>query len=138
MTDRDINGDAVRSSYARARKLADSLGISNEAMETIAEGVREFDEQRTPEQRTVAALERLARNTAPERGDSGSREWEERRLRRREVYAQELMAVAVILDDQEALAEVQQSPAFKRLVARLKGDPGATVGPVGDSATPSA
>lgn len=135
MTDRDINGDAVRSSYARARKLADSLGISNEAMETIAEGVREFDEQRTPEQRTVAALERLARNTAPERGDSGSREWEERRLRRREVYAQELMAVAVILDD-DALAEVRQAPAFLRLVARLKGESGTAVGPVGGSAAP--
>lgn len=133
MTDRDINGDAVRSSYARARKLADSLGISNEAMETIAEGVREFDEQRTPEQRTVAALERLARNTAPERGDS--QEWEERRLRRREVYAQELMAVAVILDD-DALAEVRQAPAFLRLVARLKGESGTAVGPVGGSAAP--
>lgn len=58
--------------------------------------------------------------------------FEERRLRRREVYAQELMAVAVIVEDVD-LDVVRQSPAFQRLVARLKGEPNASAP---DSAAP--
>lgn len=126
MTNRDINGDAVRSKYRKAQKKIAELGLTPEVVEMLAEGVREFDAERDPEARQVKALERIATNTAPPRERQDSWAWEEQRLRRREVYAQELMAVAVMQDDihDDDLVAIRQSPAFQRLVERLKGEPG--------------
>lgn len=47
--------------------------------------------------------------------------FEERRLRRREVYAQELMAVAIMSDGFPGadLTGIRESAAYKTLVARL-------------------
>ncbi len=121
MTERNINGDAVKSAYKRARKLAGDLGLDDQALETIAEGVREFDAQRSVEQRLASALEKVAANTAPESNKGDSWLWEERRLRRREVYAQELMAVAILADDvhDEALEKIRETQMYQRLVERL-------------------
>lgn len=121
MTDRDISGNAVRSRYAKARKAAAEAGLTPEVLETLAEGVREFDAQKTHEHRTTSALETIAKNTAPPREREGGWEWEERRLRKREVYAAELLAVATIGSDEEVDA-VGKTQGFKRLVARLLGE----------------
>lgn len=124
MTQRRVDGDATRSKYRRAQNKITELGLTPEVVDILAEGVREFDEQRTAEQRTVSALEKIAGNTTPERDIQNSREWEERRLRRREVYAQELLAVSVFYDgmEEEDVAAIAASAPFKRLVERLKGD----------------
>lgn len=47
--------------------------------------------------------------------------FEERRLRRRQVYAQELIALALMSDDVHAseLIAVRETAAFQRLVQRL-------------------
>lgn len=51
--------------------------------------------------------------------------FEERRLRRREVYAQELIAAAYFLEPEGAeVNAIRQSVAFKRLYERLSGGPG--------------
>lgn len=120
MTDRDISGDATRSRFKAAQKLAGDLGLSPAAMDTIAEGVREFDALRAPEVRAAKALERIADKVGPEKH---SADYEAARLRRREVYAQELMAVALYEDDpeSEAMVGIRGSAAYKRLVARLAG-----------------
>lgn len=134
MTDRDINGNAARSQYRKARRLADEFGLTPEALETIAQGVREFDEQGTVEQRTARALEKIAQHTTPERDKENGWAWEDRRLRRREVYAQELLAVAMFAEDinDEHLVAIRGTHAFQRLIERLTAEP-----TVGDSATPS-
>lgn len=132
MTERNVSGDAVRSRFKAAQKRAAELELSAEDMDLIADGAREFDAQRAPDARAAKALEKIALNTQPERNRENSWEWEERRLRKREVYAQELLAVATIGSDEEIDA-VGKSPAFKRLVERLKGEPNASVP---DSATP--
>lgn len=45
-------------------------------------------------------------------------------LRRREVYAKELVAVAIMCDDihDEVLERIRESPQFKALTSRLLGD----------------
>lgn len=124
MTERNVSGNAVRSRHAQARKVAAEKGLSPEVMEILAEGVREFDAQRSTEQRSAAALEALAAFfTSAHRGGDGLErwEWEEKRLRRREVYALELAAVAFMSDDvgDDALVAIRKTAAFKRLMTRL-------------------
>jgi hypothetical protein len=135
MTERDITGDAKGSAYKRAQRVAKNLDLTDEDMRIIAEGVREFDAQRAVEHRTAQALEKIASNTVPDREKENSWAWEERRLRRREVYAQELMAVAILADDvhDEALDKIRETQAYQRLVERLTREPNASVP---DSATP--
>lgn len=123
MTERDITGDA-KSAYRKAQAIAKERGLLDSDLRTIADGVREFDAQRSVEVRTQVALEKIASNTAPERDPNAeSRGWEERRLRRREVYAQELLAVAYMADDvnDPDLTAIRGSVSFRRLVDRLKG-----------------
>jgi hypothetical protein len=124
VTERNINGDVPRSKFQRARKILDGHGVSGEDINLIADGVREFDAQQSAEQRSLAALEKIASALAPANSGKGENwEWEERRLRRREVYAQELLAVAYLADDvaDPNLEAIRQSPGFQRLVDRLKG-----------------
>src|SRR3954470_2885175 len=127
MTERNVAGDAVRSKYRKAQKLAEEKGLSPAELESLAEGVREFDAKRTVEERTAVALEKLSAALTSQHsggdGTSGHAEFEARRLRRREVYAQELMAVAVMADDvaDEELVAIRETVPFKRLLARLKG-----------------
>lgn len=122
MTERNLAGDAVRSSFRRAQKLAGDKGLTAEEMDVIAAGVREFDEQRSTDHRTVHALEKIAANTKPPKSDGDPWSYEERRLRRREVYAQELLAVAMLADDvaDENLVAIRSSERFKALIDRLK------------------
>jgi hypothetical protein len=120
VTERDITGNASGSAYRRAQKIAENAELTSAELRTIAEGVREFDAQRTPEQRTAAALERIASKVGPEKN---SEAYEQARLRRREVYAQELLAVAMLAEDvhDEHLVQIRQSNAYKNLVSRLAG-----------------
>lgn len=64
----------------------------------------------------------------PEGDVDRERTWafEERRLRRRQVYAQELMALAMLADDVEAeeLVKVRRTAAYKLLVERLTSGAG--------------
>ena len=124
MTDRDITGDAKgASAYRKAQAIAKERGLLDSDLRVIADGVREFDVQRSVEQRTAAALEKLAAYLAPAQSGKGENyAYEERRLRRREVYAQELLAVAFLADDvhDEHLEAIRQTPRFLALVERLK------------------
>lgn len=116
MTERDITGDA-RSAYRRAQAIANRAGLTADDLRAVADGVREFDAQRTPEQRAAAALERIANKVGPEK-DSAA--YEAGRLRRREVYALELAAIGWI-GDPDAIAAIRESNAYKNLVSRLAG-----------------
>lgn len=119
MTERDITGDAKRSAYRKTQAIAKERGLLDSDLRTIADGVREFDAQRSPEARTLAALEKLAANTTPEGGsNAAAREFEERRLRRREVLAQELAALALLADDEDAV-KIKQGFIYRRLFARF-------------------
>ena len=136
MTDRDITGDAKpnMSAYRKAQAIAKEYRLADDELRAIADGVREFDAQRSTEQRTAAALEKLAVYLAPTQSGKGENyAFEERRLRRREVYAQELLAVAYLADDvnDPNLEAIRQSFAFQRLVERLKGTA------IGPDATPA-
>lgn len=123
---REITGDAARSKYRRAQKVASELGLTDEVLATLAEGVREFDQEQGSESRTVKALERIAQNTVSGREKDGHWAWESQRLRRREVVAQELLAVAMLVSDAE-LAALKSGPAYKRIMERLTDStPGAT------------
>lgn len=122
MTERSVSGDAVRTKYAEARKKIEDLGLTPDVVDILAEGVREFDEQRSPQQRTVAALEKLVLNTTPERGSSQSSwAWEDRRLRRREIAALELLAVVPVATDEE-LRAIQAGAIYKKIIDRLSSD----------------
>lgn len=124
MTDRDITGDVPRSAYRQAQAVARAANLPDDALRVIADGVREFDSQRSVEARTLAALEKIASALSPTSSGKGeNHEYEERRLRRREVYAQELLAVAYLADDvnDPNLEAIRESAAFQRLVDRLKG-----------------
>jgi hypothetical protein len=120
MTERDITGDARGSAYRKAQKIAEANALTDAEMREIAAGVREFDAARTPEQRSAAALEKIASKVGPEKN---SEAYEAARLRRREVYAKELVAVALMADDLESedMVAIRQTNAYKRLVARLAG-----------------
>lgn len=124
MTEREITGDA-RSSYKKATLIAKDRNLTDAEMIDIADGVREFDAQRRPDSRLASALEKIAEVvTSQHKGGEGTtsgHEFEERRLRRREVYAWELMAVAMMTEEigDESLAAIQRSDNFKRLVTRL-------------------
>jgi uncharacterized membrane protein YccC len=129
VTDRDITGDVKpnMSAYRKAQAIAKERGLLDADLRAIADGVREFDAQRSLEQRSLAALEKIASNTAPDRDpNADSRGWEERRLRRREVYAQELLAVAYLADDVNApeLEAIRATAQYQRLVDRLTGRDG--------------
>jgi hypothetical protein len=121
MTERNITGDASRSKYKAAKKLADELGVTDQALEKIAEGVREFDAQRSVEQRTAAAVEKIAANTTPPGSSGNNWPWEEQRLRRREVQALELLAVLPVATDEE-VAKIQAGAVYRRIIARLSTD----------------
>jgi hypothetical protein len=76
------------------------------------------------ELRRTTEEERMTDVKRDEHGDvDREKTWafEERRLRRREVYAQELMALAIFEDDplSEVTAAIRQSAAYKALAARL-------------------
>lgn len=136
MTDRDITGDVKpnMSAYRKAQAIAKEHRLADDELRAIADGVREFDAQRSPEVRSLAALEKIATALGPGQSGKGeSWEYEERRLRRREVYAQELLAVAYLADDvnDPNLEVIRQSFAFQRLVERLKGTA------IGPDATPA-
>lgn len=128
MTDRNVAGDATRSKHKAAQRKATELGLTPEDLELLADGVREFDAFRAADVRQAKALEKIAANTAPERDAEHSWKWEERRLRRREVYAQELAAFAMTCEDfqEPDMLAIRQSAAYRRLVDRLKGEPGAS------------
>lgn len=117
MTERSFSGDAGNTPYRRAMKIADRAELTGSELAAIAEGVREFDTWKSPEHRTAAALERIANKVGPEK-DSAA--YEAGRLRRREVYALELAAIG-LLGDPRAIELVQESNAYKNLVARLAG-----------------
>lgn len=119
MTERNVTGDAARSKYRRAQKVAAELGLTDEVMATLAEGVREFDQEQGPESRTVKALERIAQNTVSGREKDGHWAWESQRLRRREVAAQELLAVAMASSSDAELIALKNGPVYKRIVERL-------------------
>jgi hypothetical protein len=129
MTERNVSGDVARSKFKAAQKLAGELGLTADQMDAIADGVREFDAQGATDVRQARALERIERHLSPRRGGEDGWEFEERRLRRREVYAAELMAVALFEDDPsaEAMSGVRGSDAYKRLVSRLTRTPGSTL-----------
>lgn len=117
MTARDFSGDAHNSPYRKAMRIADRAELTGTELAAIAEGVREFDTWKSPEHRTAAALEKIASKVGPEK-DSAA--YEAGRLRRREVYALELAAVGWI-GNEEDIAAVRESTAYKNLVARLAG-----------------
>lgn len=118
MTERDINGDAVRGKFRQARKTAAELGLTPEVMETLAEGVREFDAERNPVTRQTKALEKIALHLTPPRTSGDNWPWEEQRLRRREVQALELLAVLPVATDEE-VARIQEGSIYKRIIERL-------------------
>lgn len=118
MTERDITGDATRSQYRKAMKIADRAELTDEELRVIADGVREFDAQRSPELRTVAALETLAKNTTPDRDRENSWAWEDRRLRKREVAAKELSALALLADDED-VEKIKAGALYRRLFERV-------------------
>jgi hypothetical protein len=121
VTERNINGDVGRSRYRAAQKKAAELGLTPEVMEILAEGVREFDNERTAEARQTKALEKIASNTAPPRSDGDPWYWKERRLREREVAALELLAVLPVATDEE-VAAIQAGSVYRRIVERLSQD----------------
>jgi len=98
-------------------RIADRAELTGAELATIAEGVREFDSWKSPEHRAAVALEKIASKVGPEK-DSAA--YEAARLRRREVYALELLAAALIADD-EGLEAIRESTAFRRLTVRLAG-----------------
>lgn len=127
VTERNLTGDASRSKYRRAQKVAAELGLTDEVLATLAEGVREFDQEQSSALRQTKALERIAQNTVQAREKDGHWAWETQRLRRREVVAQEFLALAMVADDAD-LTKLRQSPAYKKIFDRLTSDqPGSSV-----------
>lgn len=125
MTEREITGDAVRSKYKRAQKVASELGLSDEVLTALAEGVREFDASRSDGYRQTQALEKIAVALSPAQSGKGeSWAFEERRLRRREVAAQELASLALLADDEDVV-KIKAGKLYQRLFERATS----TVGP---------
>lgn len=118
MTERAVTGNVPASKYRRAQKLADQLGLTDDDMTTLAAGVREFDATQADGHRQTRALEKIANNTTPVSPDA-SHEFEERRLRRREVTALELMALATLAADNPVDVEkIKAGATYQRLFAR--------------------
>lgn len=125
MTERSVSGDAVRSKYKAAQKLADELSLTPEAMDAIADGAREFDAFQSPDARQARALEKIAAHFLSQHaGGDGSRDhwkWEQQRLRRREVAALELLAVVPVATDEE-LEKIQAGAVYRKIIERLSSD----------------
>ncbi len=120
MTDRDITGDAKAnmSAYRKAQAIAKERGLLDSDLRAIADGVREFDAQRSTEVRSTAALEKIAENTTPPRSSGDPWVYEQRRLRRREVAAQELAALAALVDEEE-LEQIRAGATYRRMFERV-------------------
>jgi hypothetical protein len=121
VTKREVTGDAARSKYRAAKKVADELGLTDEVLATLAEGVREFDAEQSAEARRTRALERIASSIEPSKSSGDAWRYEEQRLRRREVYAQELTAISM-LADQASIDKIVSTSRFRALLDRLGSD----------------
>jgi hypothetical protein len=120
MTDRDITGDIKRIGLNRLPAL---LGISNDSLQELADRVRQFDKAQSDETRQRKALEDLTKKFGQSiLVENQNEKYQRRDLRKREVEALELMAVAQAYPHEE----LRQTHRFERLIARLGASQGVT------------
>lgn len=113
MVERDITGEIRRVGLNRLPAL---LGIDNESLKEIAERVRQFDKSQSDDTRQRKALEDLAKKFGQSiLMESNSEKFTRQDLRKREVEALELIAVAQAC----GLEELRQTSLFERLLTRL-------------------
>lgn len=102
MTDRDITGQIKRSSLNRLPAL---LGIDTQSLTELADRVRQFDRAQSDETRQRKALEKVAQLFGQSiLIETPSEKHAKDNLRRREVEALELMAVAQAHEHEELRA----------------------------------
>lgn len=118
MTERAVTGDVPVSRYRRSQKLAAQLGLTDADLTVLADGVREFDTTQSPEHRQTRALEKIAQNVGDERDPA--REYEARKMRRREIAAAELAAIALLADDED-VEKIKAGQTYKLMFARVTG-----------------
>lgn len=117
MVDRDITGEIRRSSLNRLPAL---LGIDDKALKEIASRVREFDRNQSDDTRQRKALEKISQQIGQSTLiESRSERFNRDFLRRREVEALELMAVAQAYPHEE----LRQTSLFSVMLHRVKGVP---------------
>lgn len=114
MTERDITGEIKRIGLNRLPAL---LGIDSDSLKEIADRVRQFDKAQSDATRQRKALEKVAllvgQSTLIE---SNGEKFDRQNLRKREIEALELTAVAEAYPHEE----LRQTRCFERLLARLE------------------
>lgn len=116
MTDRDITGEIRRSSLNRLPAL---LGINGDSLKEFAERVRQFDKSQSDDTRQRKALEKVAQLFGQSiLIESGSDKRIREDLRRREVEALELMAVAQAYPHEELRSTQRFEALYRRLGLR--------------------
>lgn len=121
MVQRDITGDvARRSKYAEAKAIADEKGLTDGELNALADGVREFDQVQSQDEREVRALEDIAESLRAIDPNAGadSHAWRARQLLERRTRALELLAVGPIATEED-LTKIINGQTYKSIVRRL-------------------